>query len=469
MDTKSLLDPKLAPGPRFRALADRICAAVEDGALAPGVKLPPVRDLAYRLGIGPGAVARAYRLGIERGVLEATVWRGTFVRTTLAERPGPRFAADGLFDDLGRDAIDLRGNRAVEVGQDVEIGRALTRLLARWDHRPPLAGYRRREQDPEAIESMAGWLRSFGVPAEAERLLVTVGAQAGVVAAMTTLVRGGSGVVLTAATLHAGLKDGAAARGVRLEPVASDGEGLMPEALDAACARLKPDAVQLSATLHNPTLETMGPGRRHAIAAVARAHDIAVVEDDVYGALMDPAPESFAAIAPERTWYVASFSKCVAAGVRAGLLLTPPGRTTAALRSYQALAHQTPWLVKALAAEMVDGGEAAVVRERVLGETRARAAEAARLLGPYGARTHPAASFVHLPLCAPWEPGEFVAAAAAARVLLPPATTKRVGRPRGSSGRSARAAAVPREALSEALVRLARLLAEGPRTPTLAT
>ena len=39
-----------------------------------------MRDLAWQAGISPGAVARAYRMGIDRGALEATVGRGTFAR-----------------------------------------------------------------------------------------------------------------------------------------------------------------------------------------------------------------------------------------------------------------------------------------------------------------------------------------------------------------------------------------------------
>ena len=54
-------------------------AGIADGTLLPGEKLPPVRDLAWRLQITPGTVARAYTILTDAGLLEAGVGRGTFV------------------------------------------------------------------------------------------------------------------------------------------------------------------------------------------------------------------------------------------------------------------------------------------------------------------------------------------------------------------------------------------------------
>ncbi|MEM6971860.1 MAG: PLP-dependent aminotransferase family protein [Pseudomonadota bacterium] len=466
MDTKILTEPPLAGTPRFRALADRLGEAIADGRLAAGEKLPPVRDLAWRLGIGPGAVARAYRLGIDRGLLEATVGRGTFVRAK--EERQPRYAIDHLVSPAKPSAVDLRGNQAVDVGQDIEITAALGRLIARYGELP-LTGYRWRDQDPDLIEALADWLRIGLVPCEASRLLVTSGAQAGVMACYAALSRGGSGVILSTPTLHPGLLDGAAALGVRLEPVACDEQGLLPDALDEACAQFHPDAIQVSSTLQNPTLALMGQERREAIAEVAERHHVALVEDDVYGHLIEPKPPSFATFLPKLTYYVTSFSKCVAAGLRAGLVLVPPGRTTATLRAYQALAHQTPWIVKAIAAELVVNGDAERIRTRVKAETARRVRHAAQHLGPLGARTHPAASFAYLPLPEPWTSAEFVAAAASAGVLVPPAAIYQVGRSAQPFTRVALGGRGDAPAVAESVERLATLLTEGPAQTLMAT
>ncbi|MEM9782750.1 MAG: PLP-dependent aminotransferase family protein [Pseudomonadota bacterium] len=467
MDTKIFAEPPLIGTPRFRALADRLCEAISDGRLQPGAKLPTVRDLAWHLGIGPGAVARAYRLGIDRGLLEATVGRGTFVRAAGDQRP--HYAIDHLLEPGEDGTVDLRGNQAVDVGQDVDIGQAITRLIEHHDGRPPLTGYRWRDQDPEAIETLAGWLRDRGEPAEAARLLVTSGAQAGLMACYASLSRGGSGVILSTPTLHPGLLDGAAALNIRMETVASDGEGFLPDALDAACTELHPDAIQVTSTLHNPTLAIMSETRRREIAAVAERHGVALVEDDVYGHLLDDRLPSFASLLPERTYYVSSMSKCVAAGIRTGLVLVPPGRTTATLRAYQALAHQTPWLVKGLAAELVASGTAERIRQRVRAEIAERVAFAASRLGPFGARTHPAASFIYLPLPEPWSSAEFVAAAASFGVLVPPTSIYRIGRGGPDFTRIALGGRSDAATLLSGIDRLAAVLAEGPAQTCVAT
>ena len=62
-------------------LVDRFAAAIEEGALEPGEKLPPTRRLASDVGVNHLTAARVYRRLAELGYVTATVGRGTFVRT----------------------------------------------------------------------------------------------------------------------------------------------------------------------------------------------------------------------------------------------------------------------------------------------------------------------------------------------------------------------------------------------------
>ena len=65
--------------PKYQAVTAAIRTAVVSGDLKAGEKLPPVREIAYQLGITPGTVARAYTRLVDDGVLAAQVGRGTFV------------------------------------------------------------------------------------------------------------------------------------------------------------------------------------------------------------------------------------------------------------------------------------------------------------------------------------------------------------------------------------------------------
>src|SRR5919106_5236808 len=104
--TMTMWTPELGArsGPRYLALADAIEQDVVTGALAAGTRLPPHRDLAYRLGVTVGTVSRAYALVAGRGLVSGEVGRGTFVcAPEAAVRPHP-------VDDRGAALIKLTVN-----------------------------------------------------------------------------------------------------------------------------------------------------------------------------------------------------------------------------------------------------------------------------------------------------------------------------------------------------------------------
>ena len=93
------------PGPRYRALVDALSEEVAEGRLPEGTRLPPQRDLAYRLGVTIGTVGRAYALAAERGLVTGEVGRGTFVR-----RPAARTGRTNPVSDGSGDLIKLTVN-----------------------------------------------------------------------------------------------------------------------------------------------------------------------------------------------------------------------------------------------------------------------------------------------------------------------------------------------------------------------
>lgn len=72
IDTQSAASP-------YEQLRRQIESLIEGGGLAPGDRLPTVRQLAGDLGIAPGTVARAYRELEQRGLLEGRGRAGSFV------------------------------------------------------------------------------------------------------------------------------------------------------------------------------------------------------------------------------------------------------------------------------------------------------------------------------------------------------------------------------------------------------
>ncbi len=65
--------------PRFEQLRAQVSVMVAVGRLAPGQRLPTVRDLAHQLDLAAGTVARAYRELESDGMVEGRGRAGTFV------------------------------------------------------------------------------------------------------------------------------------------------------------------------------------------------------------------------------------------------------------------------------------------------------------------------------------------------------------------------------------------------------
>ncbi|KAJ2783362.1 hypothetical protein H4R18_001729 [Coemansia javaensis] len=140
--------------------------------------------------------------------------------------------------------------------------------------------------------------------------------------------------------------------GIALAPVAMDGGGMVPEALDRLCAGwdgARPlRAAYLIPTAQNPTGATMDLARKRAIYAVAQRHNLVLIEDDPYYYLQfgpyraaaecsgDPdaryaALPGLAGLIPSllsldtdgRVVRLDSFSKILAPGLRCGWVTAP--------------------------------------------------------------------------------------------------------------------------------------------------
>src|SRR5688500_10472546 len=92
-------------GRLYQQIADAISEAVRTGELAVGARLPPQRDLAWKLDVTVGTVSRAYMLVEQKGLLSGEVGRGTFVK--------PAAAVNGaIFQPPSDGRIDLSVNTA---------------------------------------------------------------------------------------------------------------------------------------------------------------------------------------------------------------------------------------------------------------------------------------------------------------------------------------------------------------------
>src|SRR5690554_4775463 len=76
-------------GPRFRQLYRALRAAIVDGTLAPGAKLPATRALAAELGLPRTTVLLAFEHLAAEGYLAGRHGSGSYVQAAPASRPAP--------------------------------------------------------------------------------------------------------------------------------------------------------------------------------------------------------------------------------------------------------------------------------------------------------------------------------------------------------------------------------------------
>jgi DNA-binding transcriptional MocR family regulator len=116
------------------------------------------------------------------------------------------------------------------------------------------------------------------------------------------------------------------ALGAEIVPLAMDGEGLDPQALEDALAAGPAALLYTIPTFQNPSGRTLSEPRRRRVVDLARAHDLLVLEDDPYGLVRfggETAPSLFELDGGERVLYSSSFSKTIAPGLRVGYFLLP--------------------------------------------------------------------------------------------------------------------------------------------------
>ena len=262
-------DLSLHERPKYRALTDALRADIAAGVLPVGTRLPTVRDLAWRLSVTPGTVARAYQAAVQDGLLEATVGRGTFVAPTArpadpANEPGYTGVPDGGM-------LDFRSPCLPEVGQTALISAALRRVAA--DHRLNWIDYTSQDQEAPLRAAVVDWLagRRMG-PVGVADIVLAHGGQNAIRSVLDSCLTGDRPVVLTEALAYPGFRYAARLARADVVGLALDGEGVRPDALEAACRRHRPQVLCLTPQVQNPTVAVMGPQRRAEIVRHGSRH-----------------------------------------------------------------------------------------------------------------------------------------------------------------------------------------------------
>jgi DNA-binding transcriptional MocR family regulator len=398
--------------PAYVRIADAIAAAVVDGRLAAGERLPTHRALAKRLGLAVPTITRAYQAATERGLLVSTVGRGTFV----AGIPNLRDV-----EDHARRGLDMAVNAPVRGPQEAAMRTTLERMSRQADLQT-LLEYAADIGSARHRELARSWLGRRGLDVPMDNVALTHGGQHALLVALAAIAPSG-GTVATEALTYPGVRSAAQTLGVNLAALTLDDLGLVPEAFRAWCASSAPPRVLYTTPVaQNPTARTQPAARRHELVEIARRHDATIIEDDVFGVFDGGDASPLAVLAPERTLYLTSFSKSLSPGLRCGILAGPSSVMPRVGPLIRATVFNAAPLQTALTMAWVEDGTADRLVAWQRGQAEQRRERALQHLGdcPAASAVTAAALHVWVELAAPWTAAEAIEAAASVGVFIGP-------------------------------------------------
>jgi DNA-binding transcriptional MocR family regulator len=341
-------------------LANHVEAAIGDGTIEAGFRLPPIRDVAAAQKVAPATVAAAYKRLRERGLVVTRGRQGTIV----ARAPRFHIAMSAVVPE-GK--VDLRkGSPSPEFLHDP------TDFVSP----PPVPDLPSRtidRNDPTLLELAATRFERDGIPSS--HLAVVGGAQDGLERILLGHASKGDLVAIEDPT-YPPLADLLIAMGLTPVPVEMDAEGMLPESLSAALGR-GVAAVVITPRAQNPTGAALSRERgAELLAALRDRPELLVLEDDHMADVAGAESVSVAADPQVHSWAVVrSISKSLGPDLRLAVATGDRG-TIARMESRQGLG--TGW-VSTILQRMVAGmwaspevAESTAAAEAAYTERRAR-------------------------------------------------------------------------------------------------
>jgi DNA-binding transcriptional MocR family regulator len=379
------------PRTQYKAVVDSLSDEIRRGRLTPGARLPTHRELARTHGFALATATRVYSELQSMGLVCGETGRGTFVRE-------PRLSLEHGLDQqaVAEGVLDLAFNSSVLPGQTELLREGLRRLASGGDL-DALLRYQPHLGRPHERSLIAAHLARHGVHAPAEQIAVVSGAQHGLAVTALALLRPGDLVAVDALT-YPGIKVVAQACGLELAPLPVDSRGTDLQALQALCRKRKPRAVYSMPTLHNPLGCVMGKQARQELVALARQHDLLLLEDAAYAFLVEDAPPALFEMAPERCVHLSGLSKSVATGLRFGFLAAPKDCMPRIERAIRATTWSTPPLVTALCCAWMQDGTVESLEHQHRQDAFQRQKLVGQCLHGFRKLRHPHGYFVWLPM-----------------------------------------------------------------------
>lgn len=380
-------------------LAERFGERIRQRLLAPGARLPSVRECARLHGVSPSTVVAAYDLLLAQGLVQARKQRGFFVREPLAPRsdtrsstPAPPSAGPinagalirGMFHRVSDKPQPGMGVFPPDWLETAFMPAAVRRMVGTRALNDASLHYGEPMGDSGLRRVLSQKMAGHSVHAAPEQIITTVGATHALDIVSRTLLRPGDPVMVEEpgwAVEFARL----AALGMRVLPVPRGPDGPDLDVMQRLAEAHRPKLYVSVSVLHNPTGYSLSPGSAHRLLQLAQRFGFHIVEDDTYSHL---APEHATRLCAldglQRTIYVGGFAKILAPNWRIGFLAAPPALVEALLDTKLLSTLTTPALLEKALAHCIEHGQLRRHAERIrvrLDAARARSTKLALAAG----------------------------------------------------------------------------------------
>jgi GntR family transcriptional regulator / MocR family aminotransferase len=373
---------------RSRALHQQLRAAIVEGRLKPGLRLPPTRSLAAAYGVSRNTAVMTYDLLLSEGYLSTRRGAGTYVATSLPQPPDRKSASINAAPDRRINAVwrglqpwagpvtqTLQANFRLGVPETSEFPfdvwrRLNARAVRAMTHTQ--VTYQDPQGQAELREAIARHVSvARAVACRAEDIIVTSGAQQAFDLLARVLVTPGRTVIALEDPGYPRVRAVFAAAGAKIVPVPVDEDGLIVDRLPRQ-ARI----ICVTPSHQFPLGTAMSMRRRAALLEFAQARGSVVIEDDFDGEFRyggRPLDALQTLDRAESVFYVGTFSKSLFPMIRLGFVVCPSwAQSTVVMAKSFSDCHCPVLSQSTLAAFIAEGHMARHVRKmrQVYGERR---------------------------------------------------------------------------------------------------
>jgi DNA-binding transcriptional MocR family regulator len=322
--------------PLYLKLARSLDEQMSRGVLRPGDRLPSVRAFSRQQGVSISTVLEAYIWLENRGAIESRPKSGFFVRVPFAKSvPEPRFQTPAPKPaSFGASSTVREVMRCADRAGNVPLGSALpdpqllpngqlNRILRSIIRRHPLhsSQYSFPPGNEDLRRQIARRSLAYGCSLSPSEIVITSGAMEALNLALRAVARPGEVIAVESPTYFGGL-DAIQSLGMRaIEIPTHPREGMSLDFLETAIRKHRVKACLAITNGHNPLGYVLGDDYKKALAELTARHDVALIEDNLYGDLAyGPRPPKLAKSFDQKgnVLLCASISKVISPGLRLG-------------------------------------------------------------------------------------------------------------------------------------------------------